>query len=156
MTSLLSEMWLQLSLETEQQKPPQAVWRGGYFLPAETLFLTPEAVTPHRTAQMRGTNSQNTGQREPRASSCHCEKVPDKRNLRKRRFILAPHLRMWSITAGMSWQQKHTVVLHTASMTRRQRETSAGAQITFSFVFCQGPQTNGWWDPHLGWVSHLN
>lgn len=39
-------MWLQLSLETEQQKPPQAVWRGGYSPPAEMLPLTPEAVTP--------------------------------------------------------------------------------------------------------------
>lgn len=139
-------MWLQLSLETEQQKPPQAVWRGGYSPPAEMLPLTPEALTPPQDctdAQVQTHRAQ--GLREPCVSACGCEQVPGQRVSRKRGFILAPSLRLWSSrqryhgNGSMQWLS----TLHPWSGSRKNCMLVPGSLSPLYSVGDPSPQDSG-------------
>lgn len=51
--------------------------------------------------------------------------------------------------AGEAWQQEQVVAGH------KQREVNAGAQSTFSFLFCLQPQPLEWYHPHSEQDFHL-
>lgn len=146
-------MWLQLSLEREQQKPPQAVWRGGYFLPPEMLLLTREAVTPRVLHRCAHTNSQNAGTERDPCGFSGLWKRTWQRHTGKHGFILDPSFRVWSVVAampcGLSWQGCPgaynrsvwgLVPLHALSGSREKWMLVLGS---LSLVLCQGPQSMG-------------
>lgn len=62
-------------------------------------------------------------------------------------FVWAHSLRLWPImkvAGGEAWQQEGEAAGHLASLARKHREMSSGAQLTASFVFNLGLRSMRW------------
>lgn len=147
-------MWLQLSLETEQQEPPPGGLKRWLF--PSTLDAAPDpggSDTPEDFTDAPTQTHRTRGRRVPHPSSQSSEKGPDKGTWGKTLFfILTPSLRVWSIEAGMPWsmQWEHEVVVPIASAVRKQKEMNVGAPIALSCTL-SGTPVHGTVHPHLGW-----
>lgn len=53
--------------------------------------------------------------------------------------------RLQFIMVEKARQQESGAAVHMSPTVRKQRETNAGAQITFSMLLSSGPQPMAWW-----------